>query len=140
MDEWIDPHKPFKMLSSHQYTFSVSQFWKEKVEEVSNKNVIEKKKNGTMMPASRIKKAIGINSDLLVSSEAVVISTKACELFIQELVYRSWLVAQEGKRRTLHRTDISASLMRSDHYDFLVDFIPKEVVLIYIGFTTISYS
>lgn len=37
----------------------------------------------------------------MISAEAPVLFAKACEIFIIELTYRSWLSTEEGKRRTL---------------------------------------
>ena len=37
----------------------------------------------------------------MISAEAPVLFAKACELFIRDLTKRSWLHAEENKRRTL---------------------------------------
>jgi len=37
----------------------------------------------------------------MISAEAPVLFSKACEIFIIELTYRAWLNTEEGKRRTL---------------------------------------
>lgn len=62
----------------------------------------------------------------MISAEAPVLFAKACELFILELTLRSWLHAEENKRRTLQRNDISAAIMKTDIFDFLIDVVPQE--------------
>ncbi|KAK8446327.1 hypothetical protein SEVIR_9G471700v4 [Setaria viridis] len=62
----------------------------------------------------------------MISAEAPVLFAKACELFILELTIRSWLHAEENKRRTLQRNDVAAAIARTDVFDFLVDIVPRE--------------
>jgi hypothetical protein len=62
----------------------------------------------------------------MVSSEAPLIFSKACEIFISELTLRAWMVAEENKRRTLQRSDVCSAVQKSDQYDFLVDIVPRE--------------
>lgn len=64
----------------------------------------------------------------MISAEAPVLFAKACELFILELTIRSWLHAEENKRRTLQRNDVAAAIARTDVFDFLVDIVPREEV------------
>ena len=62
----------------------------------------------------------------MISAEAPVLFAKACEIFIIELTYRSWLSTEEGKRRTLQKTDIANCINNTEIFDFLIDLIPKE--------------
>lgn len=64
----------------------------------------------------------------MISAEAPVLFAKACELFILELTIRSWLHAEENKRRTLQKNDVAAAIARTDIFDFLVDIVPREEV------------
>ena len=41
-------------------------------------------------------------------------------MFILELTLRSWIHAEENKRRTLQRNDIAAAITKTDIFDFLV--------------------
>lgn len=41
-------------------------------------------------------------------------------MFILELTLRSWMHAEENKRRTLQRNDIAAAITKTDIFDFLV--------------------
>lgn len=45
---------------------------------------------------------------------------QACEMFILELTLRSWMHAEENKRRTLQRNDVAAAITKTDIFDFLV--------------------
>jgi nuclear transcription factor Y gamma len=53
---------------------------------------------------------------------------KAAEIFIHELTLRAWIQAEEGKRRTLQRSDIAAAISKCDQFDFLIDIVPREEV------------
>ena len=62
----------------------------------------------------------------MISAEAPVLFAKACELFIIELTHRAWQYTEEGKRRTLQKSDIAACIYNTEIFDFLMDIIPKE--------------
>ena len=64
----------------------------------------------------------------MISVEAPVLFSKACELFILELTLRSWLHTKENKRRTLNRNDIAGAKSRGDVLDFLLDIVPRDEV------------
>ncbi|KAK6924669.1 Histone H2A/H2B/H3 [Dillenia turbinata] len=64
----------------------------------------------------------------MISAEAPILFAKACELFILELTIRSWLHAEENKRRTLQKNDIAAAITRTDIFDFLVDIVPRDEI------------
>ncbi|KAL0923277.1 hypothetical protein M5K25_007327 [Dendrobium thyrsiflorum] len=79
------------------------------------------------LPLARIKKIMKADEDVrMISAEAPILFAKACELFILELTIRSWLHAEENKRRTLQKNDIAAAITRTDIFDFLVDIVPRE--------------
>lgn len=79
------------------------------------------------LPLARIKKIMKADEDVrMISAEAPVLFAKASELFILELTIRSWLHAEENKRRTLQRNDVAAAIARTDVFDFLVDIVPRE--------------
>ncbi|KAF9172507.1 hypothetical protein BGX20_005496 [Mortierella sp. AD010] len=62
----------------------------------------------------------------MISAEAPILFSKACEIFICEITRRAWLHAEENKRRTLQRSDVSNAVSRSDQFDFLIDIVPRE--------------
>jgi hypothetical protein len=45
---------------------------------------------------------------------------QACEMFILELTLRSWMHAEDNKRRTLQRSDVAAAVNATEILDFLV--------------------
>lgn len=54
------------------------------------------------LPLARVKKIMKSDEDVrMISAEAPVLFSKACELFIIELTHRSWIHAIENRRRTL---------------------------------------
>ncbi len=62
----------------------------------------------------------------MISAEAPILFSKACEIFICEITRRAWLHAEENKRRTLQRSDVASAVSRSDQFDFLIDIVPRE--------------
>jgi len=49
-------------------------------------------------------------------------------VFIQEVTCRAFLVADAHKRRTISKADIAKALAKSDHFDFLIDVVPRDEV------------
>ena len=62
----------------------------------------------------------------MISAEAPILFSKACEIFICEVTRRAWMHAEESKRRTLQRSDVAIALSKSDQFDFLIDIVPRE--------------
>jgi nuclear transcription factor Y gamma len=62
----------------------------------------------------------------MVSADTPIVFSKACELFILELTLRSWLQAEECRRRTLQRCDIARAVRLDDLLDFLIDVVPLD--------------
>ena len=60
----------------------------------------------------------------MISGEAPVIFSKACELFILELTLRSWALTEGDSRRTLQLADLLNAAGKSEMYDFLIDVLP----------------
>ncbi|KAF5182382.1 Nuclear transcription factor y subunit c [Thalictrum thalictroides] len=80
------------------------------------------------LPLARIKKIMKKSGDdvKMISGEAPIVFSKACELFIEELTVRSWLVTLKGKRRTLHKEDVAAAIISTDIFDFLVSLVSNN--------------
>ncbi|KAL7415692.1 histone-fold-containing protein [Mrakia frigida] len=75
-----------------------------------------------VLPLARIKKVMKSDEDVqMISAEAPIIFSRACELFISELTCRSYLVAEAAKRKTLQRADVGKATAGSDQFDFLLD-------------------
>ncbi|VVB15546.1 unnamed protein product [Arabis nemorensis] len=79
------------------------------------------------LPLTRIKKIMKSDRDVhMISAEAPIVLAKACEMFIFDLTRRSWVHAEESKRRTLQKSDISAAASRTFAFDFLLDVVPRD--------------
>ncbi|KAL6349142.1 hypothetical protein AAG906_033798 [Vitis piasezkii] len=81
-----------------------------------------------LLPLARIKKIMKRSGEdvKMISGEAPIIFSKACELFIEELTQRSWKVTLQGKRRTLHKEDVASAVIATDVFDFLVNVVSKS--------------
>ncbi|KDP25464.1 hypothetical protein JCGZ_20620 [Jatropha curcas] len=80
------------------------------------------------LPLARIKKIMKKSGDdvKMISGEAPIVFSKACELFIKELTQRSWMVTMQGKRRTLHKEDVASAVIATDIFDFLVNLVDNN--------------
>lgn len=82
------------------------------------------------LPLARIKKIMKKSDDVkMISGEAPIVFSKACELFIEELTQRSWNITLQSKRRTLHKDDVASALLQTDLFDFLVTLIDNHNLL-----------
>ncbi|KAK1315061.1 Nuclear transcription factor Y subunit C-1 [Acorus calamus] len=79
------------------------------------------------LPLARIKKIMKRSGEdvKMISGEAPIVFSKACELFIEELTVRSWMATLHGKRRTLHKEDVAAAVVATDIFDFLVEMVKE---------------
>ncbi|KAL2934388.1 Nuclear transcription factor Y subunit C-1 [Bienertia sinuspersici] len=103
----------------------LQMFWSYQRQDIETANDF---KNHSL-PLARIKKIMKADEDVrMISAEAPILFAKACELFILELTIRSWLHAEENKRRTLQKNDIAAAITRTDIFDFLVDIVPRDEI------------
>ncbi|CAK7335505.1 unnamed protein product [Dovyalis caffra] len=80
------------------------------------------------LPLARIKKIMkkSGNDVKMISGEAPIVFSKACELFIEELTKRSWTMTIQGKRRTLHKEDVASAAIATDIFDFLVNLVSNS--------------
>jgi histone H3/H4 len=78
-----------------------------------------------LLPLARIKKIMKKSGDdvKMVSGEAPIVFSKACELFIEELTQKSWTVAMQRKKKTLHKEDVASAVIATDIFDFLVNLV-----------------
>ncbi|RKO85675.1 histone-fold-containing protein, partial [Blyttiomyces helicus] len=78
------------------------------------------------LPLARIKKVMKTDEDVkMISAEAPLVFSKACEIFILELTMRAWTHTEENKRRTLQKSDVATAVSKADMYDFLIDIVPR---------------
>ncbi|WPT14048.1 Nuclear transcription factor Y subunit C-4 [Picochlorum sp. SENEW3] len=105
----------------------LSQFWSEMMEDVQEGGTDLTEFKTQQLPLARIKKIMKSDEDVrMISAEAPVLFAKACEFFILEMTLRAWHVAEEQKRKTLTRQDISTAVNRTEVWDFLADTVPGE--------------
>ncbi|EMD31821.1 hypothetical protein CERSUDRAFT_162635 [Gelatoporia subvermispora B] len=79
------------------------------------------------LPLARIKKVMKNDPEVkMIAADAPVLFCKACEIFIAEITARAFIIADSNKRRTLSRADLAKALTKSDHFDFLIDIVPRE--------------
>ena len=65
------------------------------------------------------------NIKFMISGEAPILMSKACELLIKDLSFRAWQHTERNRRRTLQRQDLHAAVGESEVYDFLIDIVPR---------------
>ncbi|THF97478.1 nuclear transcription factor Y subunit C-1-like [Camellia sinensis] len=77
------------------------------------------------LPLARIKKIMkkSGNDVKMISGEAPIVFSKACELFIEELAKRSWMMAIQSKKRTLQKEDVASAVIATDIFDFLLNLV-----------------
>ncbi|KAF9126213.1 hypothetical protein BGX30_000119, partial [Mortierella sp. GBA39] len=110
-------------LHRQQQQFA-QDFWEEQI--VAAEQYDSDFKNHPL-PLARIKKVMKSDPEVkMISAEAPILFSKACEIFICEITRRAWLHAEENKRRTLQRSDVANAVSRSDQFDFLIDIVPRE--------------
>ncbi|KAI9207779.1 histone-fold-containing protein [Polychytrium aggregatum] len=112
--------------SQQQVNSMVAAFWEEQVK-IMNEGKHDFKFH--QLPLARIKKVMKSDENLknmMISAEAPLIFSKACEIFILELTMRTWIHAEENKRRTVQKSDVASAVSKADVYDFLIDIVPRE--------------
>lgn len=105
----------------------LNNFWNKTMEEIKTMKPNDFK--AQELPLARIKKIMKLDEDVkMISAEAPVLFAKAAEIFINELTLRSWIHAEENKRRTLQRNDIAMAITKYDQFDFLIDIVPRDEI------------
>ncbi|KAJ3416403.1 Nuclear transcription factor Y subunit C-2 [Chytridiales sp. JEL 0842] len=102
----------------------MTAFWQQQMQEMESSNFDWK---FHQLPLARIKKVMKSDDDVkMISAEAPIVFSKACEIFILELTMRAWINTEENKRRTLQKSDVAGAVGKADMYDFLIDIVPRE--------------
>ncbi|KAF9931195.1 hypothetical protein FBU30_010638 [Linnemannia zychae] len=110
-------------LQRQQLQFA-QEFWEEQINAAEQ---FDSDFKNHPLPLARIKKVMKSDPEVkMISAEAPILFSKACEIFICEITRRAWLHAEENKRRTLQRSDVANAVSRSDQFDFLIDIVPRE--------------
>ncbi|KAI8902751.1 histone-fold-containing protein [Globomyces pollinis-pini] len=121
--DFVDPEMQDQMTKHIMKAFWDDKF--KKVQETSTDGGKDLK-----LPLARIKKVMKTDEDvkpMMISAESPSLFAKACEIFIEELTLRTWIVTEQSKRRTLQKCDIAKAIQKSDTYDFLIDIVPREM-------------
>ncbi|CAG8800982.1 17374_t:CDS:2 [Gigaspora margarita] len=115
-----------QLLQQQQNQAFMTQFWNKQIMVAEQ---FESDFKNHPLPLARIKKVMKSDQDVkMISAEAPILFSKACEIFISEITMRAWTHAEENKRRTLQRSDVASAVSRSDQFDFLIDIVPREEV------------
>lgn len=78
-------------------------------------------------PLAKIKKIMKLEPDVhMVTGEAPIVLSKACEMLISDLTMRSWLHTVESSRQKILRSDISVAVSRSNNFGFLSEVVPRD--------------
>ncbi|KAL3498810.1 hypothetical protein ACH5RR_041542 [Cinchona calisaya] len=79
-------------------------------------------------PLARIKKIMKKSGDdvKMITGEAPIVLSKACELFVEEITRRAWTMTMQAKRRTLHKEDVASAVIATDIFDFLVNMVSDD--------------
>jgi len=122
---------PSTSVTIKQTTIQMQAFWRQISGEIREVNPELEDFKFQILPLSRIKRVMKLEDETrdekcMISSEAPVVFAKACEIFILELSLRAWMIAEEGKRRTLLKTDLAKATESCELYDFLLDIVPRE--------------
>ncbi|KAF9576192.1 hypothetical protein EC968_010315 [Mortierella alpina] len=110
--------------SQQQQQQFAQEFWEEQIQAAEQ---FDSDFKNHPLPLARIKKVMKSDPEVkMISAEAPILFSKACEIFICEITRRAWLHAEENKRRTLQRSDVANAVSKSDQFDFLIDIVPRE--------------
>lgn len=104
------------------YSQKLAMFWHNAMNKASGNKLRVK---DLSLPLARIKRLMKVEEDVrMVASEVPVLFSLVAEVFVEELTLRSWINTDEGKRRILQKSDISAAIKTSQMYDFLIYVAP----------------
>ncbi|XP_051136987.1 nuclear transcription factor Y subunit C-2-like [Andrographis paniculata] len=92
--------------------------------------LVSEKSGPYSLPLARIKKIMKKSSDdvKMISGEAPIVFSMACDLLVQDLTKRAWAHTLRGNkiRRTMHRDDVAAAILATDIFDFLLHLLPPS--------------
>lgn len=79
------------------------------------------------VPLARIKRIMKSGGEVkMVTADAPILLTKACEIFTLELTLRAWLHAEDSQRQTLQRCDIARAVKLDGLLHFLVELVCSD--------------
>ncbi|XP_030645145.1 chromatin accessibility complex protein 1 [Chanos chanos] len=94
----------------------------EKVERATNsKNV--------SLPMSRVKLIMKSSPDVsCINQDALFLTTKATELFVQHLALSSYTNGSGKEKNTLSYSDLANTAEETETFQFLTDILPKKIL------------
>ncbi|KAL6732796.1 hypothetical protein Aduo_003517 [Ancylostoma duodenale] len=115
----------------YDVTKMVRDFWPSQMRKIEHMTESEMREHCKHMelPMARVKKVMRLDDEVrtqMISSDAPLLLAAASEMFIQEITLRAWQLVEEGRRKTLQKSDIAAAASRFEHFDFLIDIVPRE--------------
>jgi nuclear transcription factor Y gamma len=102
-----------KIMKSEE--FIMQELEKDRLVQQRQENDPERQENDPERP----------NIKFMISGEAPVLMSKACEFLVKELSHRAWQHTERSRRRTLQRQDLHQAVGESEVYDFLIDIVPR---------------
>nr|KYP34194.1 Nuclear transcription factor Y subunit C-2 [Cajanus cajan] len=120
------PPRPKPIFNVHSQLLN---FRAQQLQEV--KNITDFKTHA--LPLEHIKRIMKYDEDVdVISSDACVVFSKACEMFIKQLTLRSWFHVEENKKETVQRCHIATAISHPVEYDFLTDTVPRDDIDVHI--------
>ncbi|CDQ77378.1 chromatin accessibility complex protein 1-like [Oncorhynchus nerka] len=101
---------------------------------MSSNNVEEKvnhasNSKGISLPMTRVKLIMKSSPDVSsINQEALLLTTKATELFVQHLALSSFNNGS-GKDQTLLYSDLANTVEEKETFQFLTDILPKKILV-----------
>ncbi|TVU49869.1 hypothetical protein EJB05_01208, partial [Eragrostis curvula] len=98
----------------------IEAFWKKRKEEIEAIEDFGER----AIPMTRMKKLIcAEKGDMMMTFDTPSFLTKACEIFVQELAFHSWMCAESHHPSIILESDIAEAIATTESYDFLKDIL-----------------
>ncbi|XP_027351473.1 nuclear transcription factor Y subunit C-3-like [Abrus precatorius] len=123
------PMPPYPMDQYRQEETEVEKlrlFWQEQLFSIQSTQALRSQQP---LPLARIRRIIKTDSGVqMISAETPILMAKACEIFIQELTFRAWMLAEESNKRTVKPCDIAKAILQTEVFHFLSDVVPSDLL------------
>ncbi|KAK3139971.1 hypothetical protein QOZ80_5AG0393460 [Eleusine coracana subsp. coracana] len=120
MDHPLDISTSPRMAARAQQREMMEEFWRNRKEEIEAIEDFGER----AIPMTRLKKILcAEKGKLMMTFDTPSFLTKACEIFVQELVFRAWMCAASHQRCTILDIDIAEAIATTQSYDFLKDIL-----------------
>ncbi|XP_005797419.1 chromatin accessibility complex protein 1 [Xiphophorus maculatus] len=86
-------------------------------------------KKAISLPISRVRLIMKSSPDVSsINQDALFLTTKATELFVQHLALTSFNNRSQTEANTLNYSDLAKTAEESDTFHFLTDILPKKIL------------